>query len=760
MLQVVLENATRTPTNRALYTLVLMRECEIKMTLNESPWWARGTKVQWSKSAFRSRPAQWSPFGDRYTLYSTSEKLEVAAFTDGSTIPGSQQHSGFGIVLTTEGKVTCTKEVAGACRASGNNYLAECVGILGAVQMTPSQAALRIFTDSTAAIWAIRRAASIPQGKWLNMGARPILRAISRLLCMRTGPTFIQHVRSHTNLDDDLSRGNQRADHLANQGRVASIGTSMGWLTDGDEEVLLWRKELHVIGNVRADVKRALAETRLALWQGQPRQGRIAREVGVSILAYAAEIRKLAWKSHNPQMISFLVGSLCQVLPTRGRRNRDKPDHDRACIWCSGGVLDDSRHVFECPRRGVAAETRWAEVTGMVKQWFPDLAVCPAQPNHQVYLLTQRILRKLPAMTLDRSVCKRMAYGFLHVRPDAEAEDFEREVMAVLEDHFCTCSGDHTCQLPNCYSLDFGLQEIIRTSWHLDTEMFAGALHRNSRFHRWFSERAGDVNLGAAGNVFNKSWEGMMGYAFPPEDTQCCLDTLSKASLATETGLPTRILVLVPATEAIKQKVDSLSQATIVLEFAPDGLLLCEPDSYRLPYGQRRMVKEQRPMLLVQVENPEAAAMYPVDGKMLQDRLCGWRNRWQAGAELNHVWMASLTPHVTSVLPHTTTEEDDKAKVGVMHWFDARVPKPSQWGLQMLEHQDDVIHGKLSKLAEFDRYMGSLGIIPGAMKDLLQDLTRKPDGATDFDAVREMTRTLACKLFTSAFDDLDGAGAA
>ena len=156
-------------------------------------------------------------------------------------------------------------------------------------------------------------------------------------------------------------------------------------------------------------------------------------------------------------------------------------------------------------------------------------------------------------------------------------------------------------------------------------------------------------------------------------------------------------------------------------------------------------------MLLVQVENPEAAAMYPVDGKMLQDRLCGWRNRWQAGAELNPVWMASLTPHVTTVLPHTTTQEDDKAKVGVMHWFDARVPKPSQWGLQMLEHQDDVIHGKLSKLAEFDRYMGSLGIIPGAMKDLLQDLTRKPDGATDFDAVREMTKSLACKLFTSAF---------
>ena len=134
----------------------------------------------------------------------------MMAYTDGSTEPGSDSPSGFGIALHEVGRPAGAKDLAGPCRASGNNYLAECVGILGAVQLTPAQADLTVYTDSAAAIWAVKSAAALPNGKRLRMGARPVVHGLARLIQARTGRTTLRHIRSHTGLPDENSRGNER----------------------------------------------------------------------------------------------------------------------------------------------------------------------------------------------------------------------------------------------------------------------------------------------------------------------------------------------------------------------------------------------------------------------------------------------------------------------------------------------------------------------------------------------------------------------
>src|SRR3954470_17814088 len=64
-----------------------------------------------------------------------SEDGEVDAFTDGSTVPGSLEQSGYGVAIRRAGDAGQTKaEYSGSCKASGNNYLAECLAMLCATQ--------------------------------------------------------------------------------------------------------------------------------------------------------------------------------------------------------------------------------------------------------------------------------------------------------------------------------------------------------------------------------------------------------------------------------------------------------------------------------------------------------------------------------------------------------------------------------------------------------------------------------------------------
>ena len=75
--------------------------------------------------------------------------------------------------------------------------MAEALAVLGAIQMTPAQAELTVYTDSAALIWALLGLDKLSPGRYMRMGARSIVRAIGRLIAARTGITILRHLRSH-----------------------------------------------------------------------------------------------------------------------------------------------------------------------------------------------------------------------------------------------------------------------------------------------------------------------------------------------------------------------------------------------------------------------------------------------------------------------------------------------------------------------------------------------------------------------------------
>ena len=79
----------------------------------------------------------------------------IHIYTDGSTGALKKEPSGYSAVLTMGSTVIATAR--GACRASGNNFLAEAVGILYALHLCPSTAPLYIGSDSKAAIGATNK---------------------------------------------------------------------------------------------------------------------------------------------------------------------------------------------------------------------------------------------------------------------------------------------------------------------------------------------------------------------------------------------------------------------------------------------------------------------------------------------------------------------------------------------------------------------------------------------------------------------------
>ena len=71
---------------------------------------------------------------ERFRDYRGSGDGAVDAFSDGSTVPGSLQQSGYGVAIRGAGSAATKAEYSGSCKASGNNYLAECLAMLCATQ--------------------------------------------------------------------------------------------------------------------------------------------------------------------------------------------------------------------------------------------------------------------------------------------------------------------------------------------------------------------------------------------------------------------------------------------------------------------------------------------------------------------------------------------------------------------------------------------------------------------------------------------------
>ena len=111
----------------------------------------------------------------------------------------------------------------------------------------------------------------------MRLGSRPVVTALARLIAARSGSTTIRHVRSHTGDTSYRSQGNDRADQLANDAREHGRDAPLQPMLEGEEQVVFWSEDRHVIGDLRAELRRLIAKRNLEEWKTQPHQAELRR---------------------------------------------------------------------------------------------------------------------------------------------------------------------------------------------------------------------------------------------------------------------------------------------------------------------------------------------------------------------------------------------------------------------------------------------------------------------------------------------------
>ena len=180
--------------------------------------------------------------------------------------------------------------------------------MLGAVQLTPAQVDLTIYTDSAAAIWAVKGFEKLTPGRRMRLGSRPVVIALARLIAARSGTTTIRHVRSHTGETNYRSQGNARADQLANDAREHGRDAPLQPMLEGEEKVVFWSEDRHVIGDLRAELRRLIAKRNLEDWGAQPHQGRVTKKRGARLLSHCKHVRRWACLTQTPDGVVLGTG--------------------------------------------------------------------------------------------------------------------------------------------------------------------------------------------------------------------------------------------------------------------------------------------------------------------------------------------------------------------------------------------------------------------------------------------------------------------
>jgi ribonuclease HI len=199
----------------------------------------------------------------------------VVVFTDGSSGKDPGEPSGCSVVVTADGQIIA--ESYFACRASGNNYLAEALAGVAATLCVPSSVDLDLVTDAKSYMQALEKghvrdwaqgtftkSYALSQRARILCAARPVLRMARAVVCARRGDTCVQHVRSHSGGTDFFSRMNDRADVLANKARLEFAGRAdeLPLTLYGDAAVRMMVGRVPVIGSFKKAILRE-AEARL-----------------------------------------------------------------------------------------------------------------------------------------------------------------------------------------------------------------------------------------------------------------------------------------------------------------------------------------------------------------------------------------------------------------------------------------------------------------------------------------------------------------
>jgi exonuclease III len=310
---------------------------------------------------------------------------EVRVYTDGSTGPMPGLPSGSSVVLVINGEIVRVHEFQ--CRASGNNYLAEMIALLAALQVVPTNIPLTVHSDCLAGIYSANKRRcrnwrrgtyscnyALPQRARILSAARPVLNGIRAVIRGRTAPTRLEFVRAHTGASNVHARMNQVADEGANRARCGAGPRNLALRMYGEERHTMSIKRIPVVGAFKPAILRCLAARSVSKWCGIRHRSRpfigldlppLDQEVAHSARLVSAhktavlDMSEAVARSRDPQLLRFWVLAVTEQLPVERRLVKcckaGVPARDHGCKLC-GGPVETVRHVFACPHQDLVCE--------------------------------------------------------------------------------------------------------------------------------------------------------------------------------------------------------------------------------------------------------------------------------------------------------------------------------------------------------------------------------------------------------------------
>lgn len=286
------------------------------------------------------------------------------AFTDGSTSPGTALPSGIGVLLMGENS-KCMIEKHSAIKAGGNNFVAEAAAILLAIQMAPMNHALTVITDCKGACDVLGPSfdrsslGSRTPAQWSRLGARAIFRGIYLVCKQRTAPTRFEWTPSHAGDGTWIATGNDRADVLANRGRVEAAHEDISYPCFLEDHVVAHMSDddgndILCTGDLKPLIKDHIASTYMAAWCSLPS----ARHLVLNNQAEVARLSAMIRREGRSDKLCFILEALTGTSDSVHRRTKlakgaeaswlDKYSDNDSCLFCGGS--EESTHYLSCPR--------------------------------------------------------------------------------------------------------------------------------------------------------------------------------------------------------------------------------------------------------------------------------------------------------------------------------------------------------------------------------------------------------------------------
>lgn len=520
----------------------------------------------------------------------------AVAFTDGSTIPG-EPVSGAGVCFVVENRVVWS----GGFRVftNGVNYVAEYAAASLAVALTPPDSTLDVYEDNLGAIASQLKVN--PKERVRIRSAARAWRNTFEYYVLRRSSTCIHHVLSHTGKDDFASRGNEAADQVA---RLAVQQKNLSPLDAPNEEdyILLVKGEL-VGGDYFARLKDICHKESLAVWRGLRTQGQLARGDVDAILEQSHRIINGSSQFHKGELWIFYVLLVCNWLPTNHRRAKGVAGKAGDCNLCIGGFEETTKHIFSCPTL-TSAHDRLRSIAGtfLSRITFPELLL---NDPFQDYL--SKAFKKLrnyfpePGEGRRWSISNQKLLQLLNLFVTTNEEKLglcakkcRDQIGRILSARQCSCPWrqKHSCYLRNCWQVPRDLLAVVQSTFGLNCEGMADALHHSEVFGRWCSEFKEDRWFGAEFDFFSTDLRGNNVFVNPPFNStpgapQILTRVIDRCGSLCDSTKPTRVLLVVPVFEGSNgdrflKKALSMTNSTVVAFLPPSNFSFDPPDDYCL----------------------------------------------------------------------------------------------------------------------------------------------------------------------------------